>query len=116
MTASADSRRFYDLAYQALAAPHKPAKMKRMWVWHMKSQSVLLGTIFLAGCMIQQPPNTNETRNQRNYSRDLYECEREATFAGANKQQVFDSCMKARGYAEKRSSQLEVQGYSLCET
>ena len=30
--------------------------------------------------------------------RDLYECEREAIFAGAgNKQQAFDNCMKARG-------------------
>ena len=36
---------------------------------------------------------------QRNYNRDMYECEREAIFAGRdNKQQVFDSCMKTRGY------------------
>jgi len=41
----------------------------------------------------------SDTKSQRNYNRDLYECEREATFAGRdNKQQVFDNCMKARGY------------------
>jgi len=44
----------------------------------------------------------SDTKNPSNYNRDLYECQREATFAGRdNKQQVFDNCMKARGYREK---------------
>ena len=50
---------------------------------------------------LRQPaaPGLSDTKSQRNYNRDLYECEREATFAGRdNKQQVFDNCMKARGY------------------
>ena len=45
-----------------------------------------------------------EPQSQRNYNRDLYECEWEATFAGDDKQKVFDNCMKARGYKEKSSS------------
>jgi hypothetical protein len=58
--------------------------------------------MFLTGCASHQPPGSS----QRNYNRDLYECERHATFAGRdNKQQVFDNCMKARGYKEKPSSQ-----------
>jgi PBP1b-binding outer membrane lipoprotein LpoB len=56
---------------------------------------LVVAAMFLTGCASQQPPGSS----QRNYNRDLYECEREATFAGRdNKQQVFDSCMKARGY------------------
>jgi len=50
----------------------------------------------------QQPSGPSDTKNQGDNARfrDLYECEREAAFArGDNKQQVFDSCMKARGYA-----------------
>jgi hypothetical protein len=58
--------------------------------------------VFLAGCARQQPPESNEPKSQRNYNRDLYECEREVTFVGVgNKQQVFDNCMKARGYTLK---------------
>ena len=35
----------------------------------------------------------------KNRDRDLYECERESAFADAgDKRQVFDRCMKARGY------------------
>ncbi len=68
----------------------------------MKFQSLFVGAVFLAGCASQQPSGSNESKSQRNYNRDLYECEREATFAGAgNKQQVFDNCMKARGYTLK---------------
>jgi hypothetical protein len=49
-----------------------------------------------------QPLGSYEPQSQRNYDRDLYECEREAIFAGGdNKQQVFDNCMKAKGYKEK---------------
>jgi hypothetical protein len=56
--------------------------------------------MFLAGCASQQPPGSNEPKSPSNYNRDLYECEREAAFAGAgNKQQVIDNCMKARGYS-----------------
>jgi hypothetical protein len=68
----------------------------------MKFQSLFVGVLFLAGCASQQPSGSNASKSQRNYNRDLYECEREATFAGAgNKQQVFDNCMKARGYTLK---------------
>ena len=68
----------------------------------MKLQSLFVGVVFLAGCASQQPPGSNEPKSQGSYNRDLYECEREATFAGAgNKQQVFDNCMKARGYTLK---------------
>jgi hypothetical protein len=60
---------------------------------------LVVSAIFLASCASQQPPGLSDTKSQRNYNRDLYECEREATFAGRdNKQQVFDNCMKARGY------------------
>ena len=68
----------------------------------MKFQSLFVGAVFLAGCASQQPPGSNEPKSQDNYDRDLYECEREAAFAGAgNKQQFFDNCMKARSYKLK---------------
>ena len=55
---------------------------------------LIVAAVFLASCTSQPLSN---------YDRDLYECEREATFAGAgNKQRVFDNCMKARGYKEKQ--------------
>jgi hypothetical protein len=64
----------------------------------MKFRSIIVAVMFLAGCASQQPPGSNEPKSPSNYNRDLYECEREAAFAGAgNKQQVFDNCMKARG-------------------
>ena len=63
---------------------------------------LLVAAMFLAGCGSQQPPGSNEPKSQGNYDRDLYECTREATFADVGKkQQVFDNCMKARGYKEK---------------
>ena len=50
----------------------------------------------------QQPSGLNDTpmgQTNENRDRDLYECEREAAFAGAgDKRQAFDNCMKARGY------------------
>jgi hypothetical protein len=62
---------------------------------------LVVAAMFLTGCASQQPPDSS----QRNYNRDLYECERHATLAGRdNKQQVFDNCMKARGYKQKSSS------------
>jgi hypothetical protein len=65
----------------------------------MKFRSLIVATMFLAGCASQQPPGSNEPKSPSNYNRDLYECEREATFAGAgNKQEVFNNCMEARGY------------------
>jgi len=68
----------------------------------MKLRSLFVGAVFLASCASQQPPGSSDTKNPSNYNRDLYECQREATFAGRdNKQQVFDNCMKARGYREK---------------
>lgn len=63
---------------------------------------LLVAAMFLAGCGSQQPPGLSEPKSQGNYDRDLYECTREATFADVGKkQQVFDNCMKARGYKEK---------------
>jgi hypothetical protein len=60
---------------------------------------LVVAAMFLASCATWQPLRSYEPQSQRDYNRDLYECEREATFAGGdNKHQVFDNCMKARGY------------------
>jgi hypothetical protein len=69
----------------------------------MRFQWLIVATMILAGCATQQAPPSKEPKTQAiNRDRDLYECEREAAFAGAgNKQQVFDKCMKARGYTPK---------------
>jgi hypothetical protein len=68
----------------------------------MKFRSLIVVATFLVGCASQPPPRSTEPAGQRDYNRDLYECEREATFAGVGtKQQVFDNCMKARGYKQK---------------
>jgi hypothetical protein len=59
--------------------------------------------------VIQQPPvsqqpsglsDTPKNQINKNRDRDLYECERESAFAAGvgEKRQVFDKCMKARGY------------------
>jgi hypothetical protein len=63
---------------------------------------LLVAAMFLASCASQQPLGSSDTKSQGNYDRDLYECTREATFADVGtKQQVFDNCMKARGYKQK---------------
>jgi hypothetical protein len=69
----------------------------------MKFRSLIVAMIFLASCAPWQPLGSYEPQGQRNYNRDLYECERDATLAGGedNKQQLFDNCMKARGYKQK---------------
>jgi hypothetical protein len=68
----------------------------------MKLRLLVVTTMFLASCASWQPTGSYKPQSQRNYNRDLYECEREATFAGGdNKQQVFDKCMKARGYNQR---------------
>ena len=50
----------------------------------------------------QQPSGLSDSPKSqinKNRDRDLSDCEREAAFAGAgDKRQVFDKCMKARGY------------------
>jgi hypothetical protein len=59
---------------------------------------------------LRQPaaPRIERHQSQRNYNRDMYECEREAIFAGRdNKQQVFDSCMKTRGYIPSSTDRPE---------
>jgi hypothetical protein len=64
--------------------------------------SLIVATLFLESCAAGETRGSYQSQTQRNYNRDLYECEREATFAGRdNKQQVFDNCMKARGYKQK---------------
>jgi hypothetical protein len=74
----------------------------------MKLRSLFVGAVFLASCASQQPPGLSDTKSQRNYNRDMYECEREAIFAGRdNKQQVFDSCMKTRGYITSSTDRPE---------
>ena len=65
---------------------------------------LLVAGMFLASCATQQSTGLGGAKNQANkdQDRDVYECAREATFAGVGtKQQVFDNCMKARGYKEK---------------
>jgi hypothetical protein len=65
---------------------------------------LVVAAMFVMGCASQQPQGSS----QHNYNRDLYECEREATFTGRdNKQQVFDSCMKARGYIPSSTDRPE---------
>jgi hypothetical protein len=65
----------------------------------MKFRLLIVAAVFLASCTSQ----ARETKSESKYDRDLYECTREATFAGAgNKQRVFDNCMKSRGYKEKQ--------------
>ena len=67
----------------------------------MKFRSLILAAMLLAGCASQQPSGLSDTPKSqiKDRDRDLSECERESAFAGAgDKRQVFDKCMKARGY------------------
>ena len=80
----------------------------------MKFRSLIVATILLTACAsqqlqsaptVQQPQSAapvlsdNPKSQVEDRDRDLYACQREATFAGIGaKQQVFDNCMKARGY------------------
>jgi hypothetical protein len=71
----------------------------------MRFRSLIVAATFLAGCASQQLTASGGTKSQGNYDRDLYECTRQATFADVGiQQQVFDNCMRARGYKEKSSS------------
>jgi len=86
-----------------LACGVKAAKLRSM-----KFRSLIVaGMLLAAGCATQQPPVSQQPsglsdtpKSQiKDRDRDLYECERESAFAGAgDKRQVFDKCMKARGY------------------
>jgi len=72
----------------------------------MRFRLPVMAAMLLAGCARQQPPGLRGTNSQRNYNRD--KCEREAIFAGRdNKQQVFDSCMKTRGYIPSSTDRPE---------
>ncbi len=65
---------------------------------------LLIGAVvFLASCAPWQPLGSSyDLKSEGDYDRDLYECEREATLAGAgDKQRVFDDCMNAKGYKRK---------------
>ena len=90
----------------------------------MKFGSLIVATMLLAGCVSQQlqsvspvqqspsaapvvqqsqsaaPVLSDSPKSQiKDRDRDLSECERESAFAGAgDKRQVFNKCMKARGY------------------
>src|SRR5262249_18282670 len=87
----------------------------------VKFRSLIAAAMLLAaGCAPQQPPviqqppvsqqppvdqqpsglsDTPKSQTVKDRDRDLYECERESAFAGAgDKRQVFNKCMKARGY------------------
>jgi hypothetical protein len=69
----------------------------------MRFHWLIIATMILTSCATQQPPASNEPKGQvNNRDRDLYECEREAAFASAgSKQQVFDKCMRTKGYTPK---------------
>jgi outer membrane biogenesis lipoprotein LolB len=71
----------------------------------MRFRLLVVAAMLLTGCASQQPPGLNDTKSQtttKNRDRDLYECEREAAFAGTGtKPQAFANCMKARGYTQK---------------
>ena len=72
----------------------------------MRFRLPVIAAMLLAGCARQQPPGLSGTNSQGNYNRD--KCEREAIFAGRdNKQQVFDSCMKTRGYIPSSTDRPE---------
>ena len=85
----------------------------------MRLRLPVVAAILLAGCAIQQPhiqqpaviqqppvsqqpsglSDTPKSQINKDRDRDLSECERESAFAGAgDKRQVFDKCMKTRGY------------------
>ena len=80
----------------------------------MKFGSLIVATMLLAGCAIQQlqsaptvqqpasaaPVLSDSPKSQvKDRDRDLSECERESAFASAgDKRKVFANCMKARGY------------------
>jgi len=79
---------------------------------------VIAAMILLAGCVpprsYRRTPTTGasaESRNQgagaesvNTFSRDAYECEREAAIAGVagSKAEVFNNCMRARGHIPGR--------------
>lgn len=68
----------------------------------MKLQLLIASVLLLASCAPWRPLGSYEPQKERNYDRDLYECERDATLAGpSDKQHVFDECMQARGYKQK---------------
>lgn len=69
----------------------------------MRFRLLIIAAVFLASCAPWQPLGSSYApKSGRDYDRDLYECERQATLAGTeNKQQAFDACMKARGYKKK---------------
>ena len=70
----------------------------------MKFRFLGVAAMFLASCASQQFPGFSDSKSQtiKDRDRDLYECERASAFASAgNKRQVFENCMKPRGYTQK---------------
>jgi len=73
---------------------------------------LLAAILLLSSCAGPRPyspgPNTggiptSEIKNANMFSRDAYECEREAALSGAGgKAEAFNRCMRARGHGSKR--------------
>ena len=42
-----------------------------------------VAVVLLVGCATQQTPKATDATSPRHYDRDLYECERQATFAAS---------------------------------
>jgi len=42
-----------------------------------------VAVVLLVGCATQQTPKATDATSPRDYNRDLYECERQATFAAS---------------------------------
>ena len=64
--------------------------------------------MFLSNCATWQPLGSYEPQSQRDYNRDLDECERESALAGAgDKRKAFDSCVKDRGYTPSSTDRFE---------
>ena len=59
----------------------------------MKLRLLIVTVMFLASCAPWQPLGSSyEPKSGSDYNRDLYECQREATLAGAGNKKSFHIC------------------------